>query len=93
MAVPVDYSRTPMQLCDDILHHDFFTHQSTGYNFTGSTEKLRRILLGSWLFSPIHGLSRGRELPIWPKSRDGFVTFAAGVVEVSMLGTSHICSK
>ncbi|PVH75597.1 hypothetical protein DL98DRAFT_369097, partial [Cadophora sp. DSE1049] len=43
-AVPVDYSKTPIQLCNDVLQHDFLIHRPTGYGFLRSTEILQRIM-------------------------------------------------
>jgi len=45
-AVPVDYSKDPIQLCSNVLLHDFQHHRSRGFDFIRSTQRLQRILHG-----------------------------------------------
>ncbi len=33
MAVPIDYSKTPIHLCCEVLHHDFLCHRSKGFAY------------------------------------------------------------
>ncbi|CZR68902.1 uncharacterized protein PAC_18803 [Phialocephala subalpina] len=45
-AIPVDYSKAPIQLCGDVLSHDFQHHRLRGFEFVRSTQRLQKILFG-----------------------------------------------
>jgi hypothetical protein len=45
MAVPIDYSKTPIHLCCEILRHDFLCHRSKGFNYVQITQRLREMFM------------------------------------------------
>ncbi|KAG4441173.1 hypothetical protein IFR05_003344 [Cadophora sp. M221] len=90
-AVPVDYSKSLIELCDGVLQHDFLTHRCAGYGFFGSTEKLQRILFGTTLCPPggsylPDGMARHQPV-VWPQSQDTpeLLKFSGRVIRVPYL--------
>ncbi|KAH6717497.1 heterokaryon incompatibility protein-domain-containing protein [Leptodontidium sp. MPI-SDFR-AT-0119] len=90
-AVPVDYSKSLIELCDGVLQHDFLAHRCAGYGFFSSTEKLQRILFGATLYPPGEsclpdGLARHQPV-VWPQPRDTpeLLKFSGRVIRVPHL--------
>jgi hypothetical protein len=44
-AIPIDYSKSPIHLCSEILRHDFFCHRSKGFAYVQTTQRLREMFM------------------------------------------------
>jgi hypothetical protein len=45
MAIPIDYSKTPIHICCEVLRHDFLCHRSKGFAYVQNTRRLREMFV------------------------------------------------